>query len=400
VPNLLGQQVYMLNETAPDYVRGGRHSVSLVADVGEDVDEFSEFDNSTGGQYVWAPVVMTRDETTLRSAPPDPIGGWAELPPSAMYPNCDGMRTPTYDPGGVDGDWAAIATLPGAGVGVSLGLYSTSSSCVDGFTEPLVLSDWGPGLSDYLLLNLHSVSTARYDVGVTRSVGVGPYRIQSVSSTPLVYDPEVRRYGPFELAQEDLLALHDFEGLLGGQSIRLVNELGGVDLGISLHFSHSLYQPKSGATAAAWSNGPGEDEYVMADQTKSGPVCIAVWRRNSEGFGTRVRYYLEITSGLTDTPPASPVVVTGIESIAPNPFNPRVTITYRLTSTERVRLCVYDVAGRLVRTLVAGEEIAAGRHEKTWDGRDEAGRGVSSGVYFCRLEAGEIHQAVRMALLK
>lgn len=195
------------------------------------------------------------------------------------------------------------------------------------------------------------------------------------------------------------MALHDFEGVLGGQSIHLVNELGGVDLGISLHFSQSYYQPKSNATAAAWFNGPGEDEYLIAEQTKPGATCIAVWRRNSDGIGTRVRYYLDIESGLTDTPPASPVAHTGIEWIAPNPFNPRVTIAYRLTSLERVRLRVYDVAGRLVRTLL-DEDRGEGQHQETWNGIDAEGKRVASGPYFIRLETPSFTETRKAVMVK
>ena len=65
----------------------------------------------------------------------------------------------------------------------------------------------------------------------------------------------------------------------------------------------------------------------------------------------------------------------------------------------RVRLEVFNVVGQRVRTLVAGR-LAAGEHRVKWDGRDETGGLVSSGIYFYRLRAGTFEQIRRMALLK
>ena len=64
------------------------------------------------------------------------------------------------------------------------------------------------------------------------------------------------------------------------------------------------------------------------------------------------------------------------------------------------RLVVYDVAGRAVRTLVAGLPQVAGRYEAAWDGRDDAGRACASGVYIYRLEAGAAAESGKMALLR
>ena len=84
----------------------------------------------------------------------------------------------------------------------------------------------------------------------------------------------------------------------------------------------------------------------------------------------------------------------------PNPFNPKTTIAFALPRPESVTLTVHDLAGRLVRTLVSGEPLPAGRHERDWWGRDERGRRVASGVYLYRLEAGSYNETKRMTLLK
>ena len=65
-----------------------------------------------------------------------------------------------------------------------------------------------------------------------------------------------------------------------------------------------------------------------------------------------------------------------------------------------VRLNIFDVTGRLVRTLVDGKSLQAGPHTALWDGRDGAGRSVASGTYFARMEAGSWKQDARVTILK
>ena len=68
----------------------------------------------------------------------------------------------------------------------------------------------------------------------------------------------------------------------------------------------------------------------------------------------------------------------------PNPFNPRTTIFLDLDRNEPVRLEIFDVTGRRIKTLHDGL-LGAGSHTFSWDGRSDGGLGVGSGSYFCRL---------------
>jgi hypothetical protein len=83
----------------------------------------------------------------------------------------------------------------------------------------------------------------------------------------------------------------------------------------------------------------------------------------------------------------------------PNPFNPVTTVRFELAMAGAVTVTVHDVAGRRVRTLVSGT-YASGPHGAPWNGRDDRGEPVSSGVYFCRLEAGGVVATRKMVLLK
>ena len=72
----------------------------------------------------------------------------------------------------------------------------------------------------------------------------------------------------------------------------------------------------------------------------------------------------------------------------PNPFNPETTLRFTLAEPARVTLAVYDVLGRRCRVIDAGL-LAAGLHNLAWDGRDEGGADVPSGIYLLRLRAGD-----------
>ncbi|HSG27180.1 MAG TPA: FlgD immunoglobulin-like domain containing protein, partial [Candidatus Krumholzibacterium sp.] len=92
-------------------------------------------------------------------------------------------------------------------------------------------------------------------------------------------------------------------------------------------------------------------------------------------------------------------VVTRLYSCYPNPFNPCTRISFDLGAPCQVDLRIFDVAGRLVRTLV-DEHRRGGRFEEIWDGRDDRGGKVASGVYFYRLRAAEFIESKKMVLLR
>jgi hypothetical protein len=84
---------------------------------------------------------------------------------------------------------------------------------------------------------------------------------------------------------------------------------------------------------------------------------------------------------------------------APNPFGPLTTIRFDLPRPSPVRLAVFDIAGRKVRTLV-DETLPAGSRSVIWDGRDGTGNPAASGIYFYRFEAGSYSETKKMTLLK
>jgi hypothetical protein len=97
--------------------------------------------------------------------------------------------------------------------------------------------------------------------------------------------------------------------------------------------------------------------------------------------------------------PGAPAAVTRLLPNRPNPFNPATEIHFTLARTERVRIAVYDVTGRLVAGLEDGAR-EAGAHHVTWNGRDDAGRPVPSGAYYVRLETLRGRDTRKIMLLK
>lgn len=83
----------------------------------------------------------------------------------------------------------------------------------------------------------------------------------------------------------------------------------------------------------------------------------------------------------------------------PNPFNPQTTIGFALERDSEISLVVFNLLGQRVRNLAAGY-YAAGRHAVTWDGKDNSGAGLPSGVYIYRLAAGVHSAAGKMILMK
>jgi endonuclease I len=105
------------------------------------------------------------------------------------------------------------------------------------------------------------------------------------------------------------------------------------------------------------------------------------------------------SANVTGVDPAGAPQHSMLQGAMPNPFQARTVLAYDLARQGRVALRVYDVSGRLVRSLVSGAVQEAGHHSVEWDGRDGAGAAAGAGLYFGRLEAGgesDVRRLVRI----
>ncbi len=151
--------------------------------------------------------------------------------------------------------------------------------------------------------------------------------------------------------------------------------------------------------------------FALGPFGEEGPAQVRFWfapglgvvkgeGRDASGVftgGFEASSYRSITGVPTALPRSQ--MITSLRA-SPNPFNPATTISFDLTARSTVTLHVYDTSGRLVKTLLAGAKAHVGSNQVHWDGRDEQGQRVASGMYLYRLEAGEYSETKRMALIK
>jgi hypothetical protein len=164
-----------------------------------------------------------------------------------------------------------------------------------------------------------------------------------------------------------------------------------------------------GSPTLADLDGDGDTEVVVGGQD----LMVYIWDtpgEHQEGdaiqWGTwrhdvsRTGYFeYELPVGVADSGPAAGRTLR-LEQNVPNPFNPVTTISYTIgAGVSEAELGVYNVAGRLVRTLDSGVS-KQGKHTAVWDGRDDGGERVASGIYFVTLTAGNERQTRKVVLLK
>ena len=387
------------NWGTPWTVRGGRHMLSLNLDANQAIEEIYENNNIYGEQWVWSPLDLVLDTPVTRPIPPDPYGDWTNLSSGEpFYPNCDGLRMPNSG-----GYWRAVAVMPDAGTDVDVRLHPASAGAKDGFANNIAGSYWWSGESDYVLVNFNVAPGGflPYDAGVVRYAGTGNYTAESTASSGWISSPD-GIYGPYSLPAGRILNLVEVYLPAGQTGIHLMNLTGNVDWGLSLHVAGQAYLGKSDVVGSVSEGfGQGQNELLVADVPAAGWYCVAVWKKGSADLALAGTYNLLIrpmwASGVDDPLPAA--TRTALVDITPNPFNPQTKITYDLAREGQVKLEVYDLQGHLVRTLVDGSR-SAGRHVETWNGINDAGGQVASGLYVARLNSGGVTQMMKMTLLK
>ena len=125
-----------------------------------------------------------------------------------------------------------------------------------------------------------------------------------------------------------------------------------------------------------------ENGYVLETRTMT-PTTLSTYGLNANDTFDASDHAPRVGDfALNAATPAPPVLARGIHLMpnVPNPFNPRTTLRFRLDRPDRVRLEIVDSRGRRVRNLL-DTNLDAGEHQKVWNGLDDSGRAVASGVY-------------------
>jgi len=131
--------------------------------------------------------------------------------------------------------------------------------------------------------------------------------------------------------------------------------------------------------------------------TQPGPLYIGIQCVSNDAFFFCVDDVSIMGNDVND--PELPVVVTALNNNYPNPFNPETTISYSVKERGPVTIEIYNVKGQLVKTVVKGIQ-EPGNHTIVWNGTDDNGRSVSSGVYYYKMQAGKYSSTKKMIMMK
>ncbi len=255
----------------------------------------------------------------------------------------------------------------------------------------------------------------------------GKTDINAPASKPIVLLPGVNENAEFSisLGSERVVA-----GELVAVDVSLANVQALIGYGFALNYDATKFEFVSVAPAdedlLKSTGGETVFHHIVAD----GQIEVATGMYNGtaiSGGGDAVRFVFrvlyefednarfEIANGLVFDPSQlqNPAVVAGVLELQstprefalhqnfPNPFNPDTTIKYDLAESADITLQIYNVLGQVVRTLVASEAQNAGRYQIRWNGMDDRGVPVSSGVYFYQISAeGKFQQVQKLMLLK
>ena len=246
------------------------------------------------------------------------------------------------------------------------------------------------------------------------------------ATKPIVLLPGVNENAEFSLSlgSERVVA-----GELMAIDVSLANVAALMGYGFALNYEADKFEFISVAPAdedlLTSTGGETLFHHVVAD----GQISVATGMYNGtaiSGGGDIVRFVFrvlrefednarfEIADGLVFDPSQlqNPAVVAGVLELQstprefalrqnfPNPFNPDTTIKYDLAESADVTLQIYNVLGQVVRTLVGSEAQNAGRYQIRWNGMDDRGVPVSSGVYFYQISAGKFQDVRKLMMLK
>ncbi len=202
----------------------------------------------------------------------------------------------------------------------------------------------------------------------------------------------------------DVVEIWDVFLNAGEYEFTLETSSGTADLGLALFESPGgeYYAGRWEADAISDFEGPGGSESLVHDLVQDDWVGIVVWANDGNGatFGINI-----VSTGIGDEPKADQIIpkAFALNQNYPNPFNPSTTISFDLPGTagakQQVSLTVHDVRGRLVRTLL-DTQVGPGDHNVHWDGRNDSGVPVSSGIYLYTLKAGEDVSTRKMMIMK
>ncbi len=376
-----------LSNYGPYTVRGGRHSLMGRADPGGFVPESNEGDNTWIGQWVWSPLALNLSTPVLRAGPP-PRG---TLP----LPNSDGFqytKTPFA--------WVASLDPISPSDDYDLEVYDDYTGSTSGFSNRIAGSAYPAGHTDFVVGSFTAPQPVVYPAAVSLYPYGGNYLMDVTDSQGRV-GPGSAAYRNQVLPTNRLADVYE-PYLTAGLTyyFTLVRDSGSDDMAMEVFksdvgavFGRGRGNPSQALTAAV-------DTIVLGPQA-TGWYPLVVFREGGSPAGGQLVYSL-----YWDT--STPVDVSGdrerpasleLSEPRPNPAREVARFEFALPQATHVRLEVYDVTGRRMRSLVDAT-LEPGRHSAAWDGRGDDGSRAGAGIYWARLDAGGRQLGRRLVMLR
>ncbi len=172
VGSLVGGGIHQMLNLGPRDIRGGRHTLALFIDSGEDIAEDTETTNRWGRQFIWNPILFFFSIESDAPSPPPRTAGWEDITSGGTWYNCDGFRMVT-DPVLAPDPWVAAVLVPDwLHDDYDLRLHDVATGSGSGFGLNRGFSGRPAGLTDAVLVNAANRPAAYYDLGVLNSMEV------------------------------------------------------------------------------------------------------------------------------------------------------------------------------------------------------------------------------------
>ncbi|HVP37921.1 MAG TPA: N,N-dimethylformamidase beta subunit family domain-containing protein [Candidatus Saccharimonadales bacterium] len=381
----------------PLVVSGGRHSVKWSVDPDQKLPLTDDLSREWSGQWVWRPPqVAARHPSTL--GPPPARGPFPE-------PNSNGLAY-ARAPGRA---WvvsaAALDPAPGsAGDDYDLVCYDDYAGSTRGFSHRIGGSEARGGLTDFVVGHGQGTADTVY-LGVTLHASAGGHPAAVDQADALGRRDSTGK--PVWLAQElPARRLADvYEGYFrAGTAYHLLLRR---DSGPS-HLRLAVFPPAAGgvygrldpagATSRRWAAAV-EAETLTYVPAETGWHPVVAFRDSGATADSPVTYTLQWAPGADAGWTGTAWPAMAFRGAVPNPMLGSGRLLFTTAGAGRVRLAIYDVQGRRVRTLFDGA-MNVGLHELAWDGRTDQGAPVTAGLYWAQLESGGRALAQKITLLR
>ncbi len=331
-------------------------------------------DDSSGPYSLWLGAKVAMPEATVTNRSDELIWGSANVP--SIY-------------------WTVFAARPQPGETASVWLYGDDAYTIN----TLAVSDQTTNPVTYVVGDYNHDPTGTVYPRYRRTGGYGSVACEWEGGS------EVLAYVPGGITSTDLVwpaghvaEMHDIYvagGVGGGRNVKIeVSDLSSsMDFGIAFFASNgsTYYANRTSAVAQSDAAGVGGTETYTVHLDRDDWYGVLVYNKNTAGGAYRILVLDPAASAVED----AETVPFDLKAVSGNPFTGKAALEYSLAQGGPTDLAIYDVQGRQVRSLVEGA-VPAGRHTIDWDGRDDAGAPVASGIYFARLRSGAVETRVKL----